>query len=72
MSDLTKEKTDKIAQELGWTPRRTQGYVEGRFCQRNGHYMPECYKIGMDEFSKGFRTGYYKQDDPLSKTNIQK
>ena len=64
MSDLSKEKRIKIEQEMeGWTPRRTQGYVEGRFCQRNGQYMAECYEFGMDEYSKGFRAGYYSRDD---------
>ena len=72
MSDLAKEKRDKIAQEMGWTPLRTQGYVDGRFYQRIGYEMAQCHKINMDEYSKGFRTGYYKQEDPLTEANIQR
>ena len=34
--------------------------------------MPQCHKIDMDEYSKGFRAGYYKQDDPLTEANIQR
>ncbi len=72
MSDVSKEKRNKIAQEIGWTPRRIQGYVDGRFYHRSGHDMPGWHKVDMDEYSKGFRTGYYEQDDQLSAADIQK
>jgi hypothetical protein len=63
MSDLTKEKRDKVAQEIGWTPCRVQGYEDGRIYQRRAQDMPKCHEVDMDEYSKGFRTGFYKRDD---------
>ncbi len=63
MSDLAKEKRDKIAQETGWSPRRVQGYVEGKFYQRSEQDMPACLKVYLDEYSKGFRAGYHSRDD---------
>jgi len=71
MSDSTNEKRDKIAQEIGWTPHRVQGYENGRFCQRSGNDMPWCHEVDMDEYSKGFRTGYYAQACSLSVSNIR-
>ena len=62
---------DTLAQEMGWNPRRIHGYVDGEFYQRFKQDMPGCHKVGMDEYSKGFRTGYYKRDDPLSEANIR-
>lgn len=59
MSDLTKENRDKIAQEIGWTPRRVLGYEDGRFYQLRAQDMPKCHEVDMDEYSKGFRIGYY-------------
>ena len=72
MKDLLKEKRNELAAEMNWTLKRAQGYVDGETSQRDGLDLSESYKYGMDEYSMGFRTGYYKQDDPLSKTNIQK
>ena len=71
MSDLLKRKRDKLAQEMGWTPRRTQGYVDGETYQRIGQDMPRCHKDDMDEYSKGFRTGYYTLACSLSISDIR-
>ena len=66
MKDLSKEKRNKIAQQMvGWTPRRIQGYVDGRFYNRSGLDMPEWHKLDMDDYSKGFRSGYNEQNDSL-------
>ena len=59
MSETTQEKRDKIALKIGWTPRRVLGYEDGRYYQRSGHDIPWCLEVEMDEYSKGFRTGYY-------------
>lgn len=63
MSDLSKERRNKIAQEMYWTPQRIQGWVDGMYCQRSGNDAPTCLKIGIDDYSKGFRDGYYSRDD---------
>ncbi len=71
MTHLSKERGKKIAQEMYWTHRRAQGYEDGEFYKQCGQDMPECYKFGMDEYSKGFRTGFYKQNDADSVSNIK-
>jgi hypothetical protein len=53
----------KIAQEMSWPRLRAQGCDDGEFYKQNGQNMPECLQSGMDEYSKGFRAGYYSRDD---------
>ena len=71
MSDLLKRKRDKLVQEMGWTLKRAEGYVDGEASQREGLGLPACYKYGMDDYSKGFRTGYYTRACSLSISNIR-
>ena len=71
MSDMLKEKRDELALEMGWTLQRAQGYVDGETVQQSGQDLPGCHKAGMDEYSKGFRTGYYTQACSLSISTIR-
>ncbi len=71
MSDMLKDERDELAQEMGWTPRRAKGYVDGKTYQRSGQDMPGCHKVDMDEYSDGFRTGYYTQACSLSISSIR-
>jgi hypothetical protein len=71
MSETTQEDRDKIALKIGWTPRRVLGYEDGRFYQRSGQDIPWCLEVEMDEYSKGFRTGYYAHTCLLSTSNIR-
>ena len=72
MSDLLKKKKDKFAQEMAWTLERADGYVEGERYRRRGLALSAYHTVGIDEYALGFRTGYYKRDDPTSEANIQK
>lgn len=71
MSDSIKSKRDKIAQAIGWTAHRVQGYEDGRLCQRGGYETPWRHEVDMDEYSKGFRTGYYAHACLLSMQSIR-
>ena len=71
MSDLMKEKRDELAQEMGWSLDRAQGYVDGESSERNGLEMPAFHRVAMDDYSKGFRTGYYTQACSVSVKDIR-
>jgi hypothetical protein len=71
MKDLLREKRNELAEEMTWTLKRAQGYVDGEISQQNGTELSESHKYGMDEYSKGFRTGYYTQACSLSITSIR-
>ena len=71
MSDERNEKRDQLAREMGWTLKRAQGYVDGEAAQRCGLDLTAFYRVAMDEYSQGFRTGYYTQACSLSIWNIR-
>ena len=71
MSTLLIDKRDSLAQRMGWTQQRAQGYVDGETSQLNGQELPDCHRAEMNEYSKGFRTGYYTRACSLSISNIR-
>lgn len=71
MSELLTEKRNMLAEEMGWTLDRAQGYVDGEATQLSGQDLPAYHKVAMDDYSKGFRTGYYTQACSVSLRDIQ-
>ena len=71
LKDLLADKSNELAQEMGWTLKRAEGYVDGEASQREGLGLSACYRYGMDDYSKGFRTGYYTRACSLSISNIR-
>ncbi len=71
MSDLLNEKRDELSRQMGWTLQRAQGFVDGETAQQSGQDLPGCHKVEMDEYSKGFRTGYYTHACALSIWNMR-
>lgn len=65
MTTILKDKRDALAQNMGWTPQRAQGYVDGETSQRRGQDLPGRHEVDANEYSKGFLTGYYTQASPL-------
>ena len=68
-SDVAKVKD--FAEEMGWSMERTRGYLDGVACQQTGQVLASHHKFSMDEYSKGFRTGYYTQACSLSISSIR-
>ena len=66
MSEFSTKKRDTLSQEMDWSLERAQGYVDGEACQLRGHDLTPVHQTGMDEYSKGFRTGYYTQACSMS------
>ena len=68
---LSDEVRRKVSQDISWSRLRAQGCDDGEFYKLSGQVVPEWLQSGMDEYSKGFRAGYYKLNDPDSVANIQ-
>jgi hypothetical protein len=66
MKEISRIKRDRLAQEMGWTLERAQGYVDGEASQQCGLELSPFHRVAMDEYSKGLRTGYYTQACSLS------
>ena len=71
MSDFALAKVKELAEEMNWSMDRAQGYVDGGASHRNGEDLATSHRFGMDEYLKGFRTGYYTQACSLSLSSIR-
>ena len=66
MKVLSKEKSKVLAEKYGWSLARAEGYVDGEISRRR-RTMPSTYvKIGIDDYSLGFRASYYERQNPVS------
>jgi hypothetical protein len=64
MKVLSEEKVKVLAEKNGWSLAHAEGYVEGASFRRRG-MTPSMYaQIGIDEYSLGFRAGYYERKNP--------
>jgi hypothetical protein len=59
MDDLIKEKTKVLAERNGWSLAHAKGYIDGQIFRRRGMEPSKYAQIGIDEYSLGFRAGYY-------------
>ena len=62
MSDaesLTKGKARVLADQYGCSTAYAEAYIEGEYCRRVGGALGPYQVVGMDEYSSGFRAGYF-------------
>ncbi len=55
------ETRDKIVSELNCTLEFAEGYLDGKMYRRHKMELSERFRDGMDDYAKGFRTGYYME-----------
>ena len=66
---LSEESSKMLADRMGWTQERAQGYVEGEKYRRQSRALSVYHKVGIDEFALGFRAAYYKRGDLFAEKN---
>jgi hypothetical protein len=73
MKVLASEKIKWLAAKNSWSLAQSEGFIDGDACRRRGT-MPSMYaQIGIDEYSLGFRAGYYERKvDPSGLTRSGK
>ena len=71
MTGQSLTEVEALAQEMGWSIDRARGYVDGGASQQTGEDLASTHRFGMDEYSKGFRTGYYTQACSLTLSSIR-
>ena len=64
------KKSKALAEEMGWTLERAEGYVEGERYRRRRLALSEYQKVGIDEYALGFRAGYFKREELVSAAQI--
>ena len=62
----------ELAERTGWSLARTEGYIDGEMCRRNGKIPPAYPYIGIDDYCVGFRASYFEREniDVLDMTSI--
>jgi len=64
MKVLSKEKIKWLAARNSWSLAQAEGYIDGDTCRRRGTTPSMVAQIGIDEYSLGFRAGFYERNLP--------
>jgi hypothetical protein len=60
-------KVNVLAERNGWSVARAQGFVDGEMSRRRGGVPSTYARVGIDDYSLGFRAGYYERGTLQSK-----
>ena len=63
MKVLSKEKIKVLAEQNGWSLAHAEGYLDGETFRRRGTTPSKYAQVGIDEYSLGFRAGYYERQN---------
>ena len=63
MKVVSKEKFRVLADANGWSLEHARGYVDGETFRLRGKAPSKYCLVGIDEYSLGFRAGYYDRQD---------
>ena len=66
MKALPREKFRVLAESNGWSLEHAKGYVDGETCRLRGKQPSKHFLVGIDEYSLGFRAGFYERENPNS------
>jgi hypothetical protein len=69
MQVLSREKSRVLAEQHGWSLTIAEGYVDGEACRRRSKAPPAHTLVGMDEYSEGFRAGYYLRNPDSNRSS---
>jgi len=71
MKVLSEEKVKVLAEKNSWSLNHAEGYIEGETFRRRGMTPSKYAQIGIDEYSLGFRAGYYERRDPDTSRTVK-
>jgi len=61
MKVLSTEKSKLLAEQNGWSLAHAQGFVDGETSRRLGKTPSLHALVGIDEYSSGFRAGFFER-----------
>ena len=61
MKVLSTERSRQLAEQNGWSLAFAQGNVDGEACRRLGKAPALHTLVGIDQYSLGFRAGYFER-----------
>lgn len=64
MNDTPQEDTSEhVADRNGWSLVKAEGYLHGVTLRQSGKLPSSYLQVGIDEYCRGFRAGYYERHD---------
>jgi hypothetical protein len=72
MKLLSTEKSKFLAEQNGWSLDHARGFVDGETFRRLGKTPPRCVVIGIDNYSLGFRAGYFERQSQDSERVVRR
>ena len=64
MNSLFREKVKVVADRKVWSLEQAKGFIDGETARRRGKAPSKLTLIGIDEYSLGFRAGYFERRQP--------
>ena len=61
MQLLSTERSKLLADQNGWSLAYAQGFVDGQAARRLGEALMVHVRVGIDQYSLGFRAGYFER-----------
>lgn len=58
------ERVERTTEKTGWTVERVTGYIDGENLRDRNHIPSSYHIIGTDQYSRGYRDGYFRQTIP--------
>lgn len=66
MNIVSIEKFRMLADKNDWSPEYSQGYVDGEAFRKRGKQPSQFPLVGVDDYSLGFRAGYFERQGRIS------
>ena len=63
MEAASDDTSELIAGRNGWSLAKAEGYLHGVMLRQSGQSPSNYLQVGIDEYSRGFRAGYYERQD---------
>ena len=63
MKVLSEEKSKLVAERNGWSLDYAKGNVEGETMLRSGKPLSMYALVGIDDYARGFRAGYFERQN---------
>ena len=61
MQMISSERSKQLAQQKGWSLAFAEGHVDGETFRRLGKTLAPHARVGIDQYSLGFRAGYFER-----------
>ena len=63
MKIVSSELSNQLLEHNGWSPEYARGHLDGETFRRLDKTLPPHARVGIDQYSLGFRAGYFERQN---------